>query len=68
MKHMLNLGIQTLSHYIPLHNSVGGKKFGKTSGSFDQTLRASDCLLRLPIWPGLSHAQQDYIIDSLRRF
>lgn len=40
-------------HYVPLHSSPGGRKFGRMSGSLPNTERLSDCLLRLPLWIGM---------------
>jgi dTDP-4-amino-4,6-dideoxygalactose transaminase len=40
-------------HYVPLHNSPAGLRFGRTRGRLPITERAGDCLLRLPIWIGI---------------
>jgi dTDP-4-amino-4,6-dideoxygalactose transaminase len=47
----------SVSHYVPLHSSPGGRKFGRASGSFKVTDDISDRLLRLPIYFGLTDAQ-----------
>ncbi|KZR73696.1 dTDP-4-amino-4,6-dideoxygalactose transaminase [Prochlorococcus marinus] len=41
-------------HYVPLHSSPAGKKYGRTSGSMHNTDRAADCLVRLPVYPGVN--------------
>ena len=46
-------GIFAVFHYVPLHSSPAGRKFGRMSGSLPNTERLSDCLLRLPLWIGM---------------
>lgn len=45
--------IQTVFHYVPLHNSPAGQKYARTCGSLPNTEHLSECLVRLPIWIGL---------------
>lgn len=42
-------GIYTVFHYVPLHSSPAGRKFGRSSGEFVGTKLAADRLLRLPM-------------------
>lgn len=58
-------GISAYWHYIPLHSSPGGQRYGRTVGSMAQTHRAADCLIRLPLFQGLG-AQQDQVIEAVR--
>lgn len=57
--------IASVFHYIPLHSSPAGKRFGRTNGSLTTTDKVADRLLRLPLWFGLSIEQQDRVIDVL---
>lgn len=57
--------IFSVFHYVPLHSSPGGKRFGRVSGKLEVTDAQSDRLLRLPMWLGLSYDQQSYIIKAL---
>ena len=43
-------GINCVFHYVPLHSSPAGKKYGRVSGSLSVTERVSDSLVRLPLW------------------
>lgn len=52
-------------HYIPLHSSPAGQRYGRVHGSMNVTDTMSECLLRLPLWVGLTPDQQDRIIDVL---
>lgn len=58
-------GIHAVFHYVPLHSSPAGLRFGRASGDMAVTNRVSERLIRLPIWIGLSEIQQARIIDSL---
>lgn len=57
-------GIRPVFHYIPLHSSPAGRKFGRTPASMDVTDRVSDTLLRLPMW--LPDMDIDRVIASVR--
>jgi dTDP-4-amino-4,6-dideoxygalactose transaminase len=43
-------GIRPVFHYVPLHSSPAGQRFGRVHGAMVNTDRAGDCLLRLPLW------------------
>lgn len=51
-------------HYIPLHNSPGGKQFARTHGAMSNTESISERLLRLPLWVGLEK-QQHKVLNVL---
>jgi dTDP-4-amino-4,6-dideoxygalactose transaminase len=55
-------------HYVPLHSSAAGRKFGRTAGSLDKTDSFAARLLRLPLWPGMSEAQVTKVIDTMKGF
>ena len=46
-------GIGAVFHYIPLHDSPMGKKYGRTSGDLKNTQELSERLVRLPLWLGM---------------
>ena len=58
----------SVSHYVPLHSSPGGQKFGRASGTFEVTAAISDRLLRLPIYFGITDAAVDAVIDAVKAF
>jgi dTDP-4-amino-4,6-dideoxygalactose transaminase len=47
-------GIMAVFHYVALHSSPAGQRFGRTASSMDHTDRVSSTLLRLPLWDGLA--------------
>ena len=55
-------------HYIPLHSSPAGKKYGRACGELNVTKHVSDTLVRLPLFYGLKDEQQDYIIEQVFKF
>lgn len=57
-------GVHTVFHYVPLHNSPAGKKYGRVHGSMAITQDVSDRLVRLPMWLGVENNQQ-YIVSTL---
>jgi dTDP-4-amino-4,6-dideoxygalactose transaminase len=58
-------GVHAVFHYVPLHSSPAGRKFGRASGSMPVTDSVADRLVRLPLWIGLE-PQQDYVIERCR--
>jgi dTDP-4-amino-4,6-dideoxygalactose transaminase len=54
-------------HYVPLHSSPAGKRYGRVNGSMAVTDRQSDRLVRLPLWIGLTTEQQEYIVSVLTK-
>ena len=59
--------INTVFHYTALHQSHAGKKYAKISGSMTHTEKASDCLVRLPLWVGLEK-HQNIVIKAIYDF
>jgi dTDP-4-amino-4,6-dideoxygalactose transaminase len=55
-------------HYVPLHYSSGGKKFGASSESFTTTERISDTLLRLPLFSDMKTHDIDRLLEVLTKF
>ena len=67
MEKLRNAGIQAVFHYIPLHTSPMGAKFGYREGDLPITESISGRLLRLPFYPHLGREKQKYIITMLKR-
>jgi dTDP-4-amino-4,6-dideoxygalactose transaminase len=56
-------GIATSFHYVPLHSSPAGRRFGRSVGDLAQTEQLSRRLVRLPLWPGLEDDSVARVID-----
>jgi len=62
-----NNNINAVFHYVPLHNSPGGLRYGRTSGDMTITNQISESLIRLPLWIGLDKIQQEKIVNILHK-
>lgn len=58
--------IHSVFHYIPLHTSPAGIKFGKCFGTLSITEDISSRLIRLPSWIGINEI--DKIINTIKQF
>lgn len=60
--------IQAVFHYVPLHSSPAGKKFGRFCGEDVYTTSESGRLVRLPMYYGLTPADRSAVIDAVKEF
>ena len=58
--------IGAVFHYVPLHSSPAGRRYGRAHGALAVTNRQSERLVRLPIWVGLTEQQQDKVVAVLK--
>ncbi len=61
-------GIYSAFHYVPLHSSPAGMKFGRFSGEDVYTTRESERLLRLPMFYNLPMSDVEYIVKKILEF
>lgn len=61
-------GVYSVFHYLPLHLSEMGQRFGGKIGDCPVTEQASDRLIRLPFHNSLTGAEQEQVIDLLQEF
>ena len=61
-------GIQSVFHYIPLHSAPAGLKFGRFEGEDEFTTAESERLARLPLYYGLTAADQAQVIAAVQEF
>jgi len=66
--HLKAHGILAVFHYQPLHLSPMGRKLGGEPGACPVAEDVAERLVRLPLFVSLSDAEQDEVIDSVRRF
>lgn len=66
--HLRRAGILSVFHYLPLHLSIMGRKFGGAEGDCSVTEDISDRLLRLPFYFSLTEEEQQTVIDEVCRF
>lgn len=65
ISHLKKQGILSVFHYLPLHTSEMGIKFGGKRGDCPVTEDASDRLLRLPFYNDLTRDDQERIIATI---
>ena len=58
-------GVNCIFHYIPLHLSDAGIKYGKSCENLDITEKYANRLVRLPLWVDLTEEKQRKIIDAV---
>lgn len=61
-------GILSVFHYVPLHSSRAGRRFGRFHGEDIYTTAESERLLRLPMYYGLTEDDSSYIIEKVHEF
>ena len=57
--------IQAVFHYVPLHSSPAGQRFGRTAGSLPVTDEMSGRLVRLPLWVGMGETEIDRVVAAV---
>jgi dTDP-4-amino-4,6-dideoxygalactose transaminase len=55
-------GIGTVFHYVPLHLSPAGKRYGRCGTPMRVTENLAERIVRLPLWVGLE-VEQSYLIE-----
>lgn len=68
IRHMQERGIMCVFHYIPLHSSPAGEKFGRFSGEDRYTTTESERLVRLPMYYGLTEQEMTKVAEALLAF
>lgn len=57
--------ISSVFHYVPLHSSPAGLKYGRAHGDLRVTNSVSEHLIRLPLWVGLTEEMQTRVVSTL---
>jgi dTDP-4-amino-4,6-dideoxygalactose transaminase len=68
IEHLRERGILAVFHYLPLHLSAMGRRYGGREGQCPVTEDVADRLLRLPFYTGLAEAEQAEVIEAVRGF
>jgi dTDP-4-amino-4,6-dideoxygalactose transaminase len=64
---MKQQGVHAVFHYVPLHSSAAGRRFGRVHGDMQVTDTLPQALIRLPLWCGISEPQQQVVVSALTR-
>ena len=65
LKYLSSKDVQAAFHYVPLHSAIAGKKYSKFQGDDTYTTHESECLIRLPLWYGMTESETDAVANAL---
>ncbi|GKS11739.1 dTDP-4-amino-4,6-dideoxygalactose transaminase [Paenibacillus chitinolyticus] len=68
MTYLKHNGVSTASHYIPLHSSDMGKRYGFFHGEDIHTTSESEKILRLPMFYGLDQGDIHYTVSLIKQY
>ncbi|MBI4873467.1 MAG: dTDP-4-amino-4,6-dideoxygalactose transaminase [Acidobacteria bacterium] len=68
IQHLKSNGILSVSHYLPLHLSDMGLRFGGRPGDCPVCENVADRLLRLPFYNDLQEDEQHSVIETVKSF
>ena len=68
LAHLKAAGVHAVFHYVPLHASPAGRKFGRTAGALPVTENLADRLVRLPLFYNLGDDEARAIAGHVRGF
>jgi len=68
IRHLADKGIMAVPHYVPLHSSAAGRRFGRLCGRDRFTTSESERLLRLPLYYSLSARDVRRIAGEIFKF
>ena len=68
ISYMKENGVGCVFHYIPLHGSPAGKKYGEFRGEDRYTTKESERLVRLPMYYGLTEEDCEYICGKIKQY
>lgn len=66
LAHLRRQGILAVFHYVPLHRSAMGERYG--GGDCPVTERVSETLLRLPFYTAMTEGEQARVIEAVTSF
>ena len=58
-------GVNAVFHYVPLHSSPAGQRFGRVGTPMSVTEDCSARLIRLPLWVGMGVDAVDRVVETL---
>ena len=67
ISHLKQQGILSVFHYLPLHLSPMGQRFGGSPGDCPVTEDVSDRLVRLPFYNSLTQGEQGRVIEAIHQ-
>lgn len=68
LNYMHRSGVKAVFHYVPLHSSSGGLRYGRVGSSMQVTDAVANELVRLPVFNGIAQEDQNRVIDLVYEF
>jgi dTDP-4-amino-4,6-dideoxygalactose transaminase len=66
--HLRNHGVVAVFHYVPLHSSPAGLRYGRVSGEMSVTDDLSSRILRLPLYIGMTDGDIEKVVRLISAF
>jgi dTDP-4-amino-4,6-dideoxygalactose transaminase len=60
-------GVSAVFHYVPLHSSPAGLRYGRVHETLTVTNVLSERLIRLPLWVGITEGQQNRVVELIAK-
>jgi dTDP-4-amino-4,6-dideoxygalactose transaminase len=57
--------VNAVFHYVPLHSSTAGRRYGRAAGPMTVTNDVAERLVRLPLWAGLAESDAQRVVDGV---
>lgn len=68
INYLCDADINAIFHYIPLHSSPAGRKFGRTSGDLRYTNEISSKIIRLPMYFGMRDEEIEKVVTRINKY
>lgn len=68
IRYLKEKDIGAVFHYVPLHSSEAGRKYGRFHGEDKYTTKESNRLVRLPMFYGLTEDEISFVTEAVRNF
>ena len=68
-KYLNDNGVEALIHYAtPIHLQPAAEYLGYSSSDFPNTMKHVNRILSLPLYPSMTHSQQDQVVELISNF
>lgn len=61
-------GVTAAFHYVPLHDSPAGRKFGKSASNLPMTTRIANSLVRLPLFSDIKSSEAEQVVAAIKKY
>jgi dTDP-4-amino-4,6-dideoxygalactose transaminase len=68
LKYMNEKGVLAVFHYVPLHQSPAGRRYGRCHEVLQNTDKLSEQLVRIPLFVDLTEDEQDLVLELIESF